>query len=111
MRIAMLVNPETPVPPLHYGGIERIADMLVRGLADRGHEVTLFAHPDSTSPARLGPLPGGHSARPADALANLALVTRHALRGRFDVVHSFARVLNLAPILALPIPKIASFQL
>ena len=32
--------PEMPVPPLHYGGIERIVDMLARGLESRGHEVT-----------------------------------------------------------------------
>ena len=42
MRIALTVDPELPVPPIHYGGIERIVDMLARGLAERGHEVTLF---------------------------------------------------------------------
>jgi hypothetical protein len=31
LRIAITVDPEIPVPPLLYGGIERIVDMLVRG--------------------------------------------------------------------------------
>jgi hypothetical protein len=46
MKIAITADPELPVPPLHYGGIERIIDMLVRSLVDRGHDVTLFAHRD-----------------------------------------------------------------
>lgn len=45
MRFAITADPELPVPPKLYGGIERIIDLLVRGLVARGHEVTLFAHP------------------------------------------------------------------
>ena len=43
MRIALTVDPGLPVPPIHYGGIERIVDLLARGLVARGHEVTVFA--------------------------------------------------------------------
>ena len=46
LRIALTADPELPVPPIHYGGIERIVDMLARGLVARGHEVTVFAHPE-----------------------------------------------------------------
>ena len=42
MRIAMAVDPNIPVPPRYYGGIERIVDTLGRGLTAEGHEVTLF---------------------------------------------------------------------
>jgi hypothetical protein len=55
MRIAMTVDPYLPVPPRLYGGIERIVDLLVRGLAARGHEITLFAHPESRTTATLRP--------------------------------------------------------
>ena len=44
MRIAITADPYLPVPPRLYGGIERVVDMLVRGLSARGHHVTLFAH-------------------------------------------------------------------
>lgn len=44
LRIALTADPELPVPPRLYGGIERIVDMLGRELTAHGHEVTLFAH-------------------------------------------------------------------
>ncbi len=48
--------PDTlPVPG--YGGTERMAVNLIRGLAERGHEVALLAAPDSRVPeARLVPV-------------------------------------------------------
>jgi len=58
MKIAVTADPVLPVPPCLYGRIERIVDMLVRGLSARGHEVTLFAHPYSRTTAELIPWPG-----------------------------------------------------
>ena len=52
MQVLLLVDPEIPVPPRLYGGIERIVDLLARELMSRGHAVTLLAHPDSTTPCR-----------------------------------------------------------
>ena len=49
MRIALTADPELPVPPLHYGGIERIVDMLAKGLVARGHDVTVFANRSSAT--------------------------------------------------------------
>jgi hypothetical protein len=46
------------VTPVHYGGIERIVDMLARGLVAHGHEVAVFAHGDSRTGGRLVPWPG-----------------------------------------------------
>jgi hypothetical protein len=36
-----------PVPPVGYGGIERIVDALLRHYRAAGHTVGLVAHPDS----------------------------------------------------------------
>jgi glycosyltransferase involved in cell wall biosynthesis len=110
LRIAMTVDPEIPVPPRLYGGIERIVDMLVRGLMQRGHEVTLFANPESTVTCRLVPYPGAKSQNRIDTLANMWHVSNAIRRGHFDVVHSFARLAYLTPLLPLPIPKIMSYQ-
>ena len=41
MRIAMVAPPYYPIPPQGYGGIEAVVAMLVDGLVDRGHDVTL----------------------------------------------------------------------
>lgn len=110
LRIALTADPELPVPPRLYGGIERVVDMLARGLVARGHEVTLFAHPDSASAGRLVPWPGRASQSRLDTLRNAATLAAGVLGGRFDVVHSFSRIAYLAPLLAAPIPKLMTYQ-
>lgn len=110
LRIALTADPELPVPPRHYGGIERVVDMLATGLVQRGHEVTVFAHPASTTAGRLVPWPGGRSRSPLDTARNAATLAGLVFRGRFDLVHSFSRVAYLAPCLPLPIPKLMTYQ-
>jgi hypothetical protein len=41
------------VPPKGYGGIEWVVALLADGLAEAGHEVTLFATGDSETKAHL----------------------------------------------------------
>lgn len=48
MHIALLTDARIPVR--EYGGTERVVVWLARGLAERGHTVTLLARPGSTSP-------------------------------------------------------------
>ena len=110
MRIALTADPELPVPPQLYGGIERIIDLLARELSRRGHEVALFAHSDSATAAELIPWPGRSSSSRTDTLRNAATLLREVRRGRFDLVHSFSRVAYLLPLLPLPIPKLMSYQ-
>jgi glycosyltransferase involved in cell wall biosynthesis len=110
LRIALTVDPELPVPPLHYGGIERIVDMLARGLAERGHDVTLFAHPHSTCPVRRVAWKGRSSGRLHDTLRNAATLARRVALDHYDVVNSFSRIAYLVPILPLPVPKLMSYH-
>ncbi|MDQ3890536.1 MAG: glycosyltransferase family 4 protein [Actinomycetota bacterium] len=53
LRIAILSPVWFPVPPMGYGGIEWIVGLLADGLADGGHDVTLFASGDSCTRANL----------------------------------------------------------
>ena len=53
MRVAVLSPVWFPVPPTGYGGIEWIVSLLADGLADAGHDVTLFASGDSRTHATL----------------------------------------------------------
>jgi glycosyltransferase involved in cell wall biosynthesis len=53
MRIAEIAPPWLSVPPQGYGGIEWVVSHLADGLAERGHDVTLFATGDSISKANL----------------------------------------------------------
>src|SRR5204863_7539323 len=53
LRIAQVAPPLERVPPLAYGGTERIVNELLHELVKRGHEVTVFASGDSdVRPAR-----------------------------------------------------------
>ena len=113
LRIAITADPYLPVPPRLYGGIERVLDFLVRGLVARGHQVTLFAHPDSDVPATLVPYGSpphfGRRHRAKELWQVGAKLWRR--RGEFDVVHSFGRLAALAPVLGVRgLPKIQSYQ-
>jgi glycosyltransferase involved in cell wall biosynthesis len=96
LRIAMLAPPWIPIPPSGYGGIEQVVSLLCEGLVARGHRVTLFAAPRSSSAADVHPLLD--SAHPDEIEYSLWEID-HVARGfdaidaaadagdRYDVVH------------------------
>jgi Glycosyltransferase Family 4 len=53
MKIAQIAPLYERVPPLLYGGTERIVSYLTEELVRQGHEVTLFASGDSQTGAAL----------------------------------------------------------
>lgn len=53
MRIAQVAPLYERVPPVCYGGTERIVSYLTEELINQGHELTLFASGDSLTKARL----------------------------------------------------------
>lgn len=113
LHVAITADPYLPVPPRLYGGIERVLDFLVRGLTDRGHRVTLFAHPESAVPATLVPYGSPPHFTRLDRAKELWQVGAELWRRRheFDLIHSFGRLAALAPVLgARGLPKIQSYQ-
>jgi glycosyltransferase involved in cell wall biosynthesis len=56
LRIALVAPPMKAVPPVGYGGTERVVEALAVGLHARGHDVTTFATGDSDVPGRLVPI-------------------------------------------------------
>jgi glycosyltransferase involved in cell wall biosynthesis len=109
MRILLTADPELPVPPRLYGGIERIIALLVYGFLALGHEVALVANADSTSkPTRFFSWPGRSSR--SKSWEN-AMALRAAVKSfEPDVIHSFSRLLWLLPLVLDPRPKIMSYQ-
>jgi glycosyltransferase involved in cell wall biosynthesis len=110
MRIAITADPDIPVPPHYYGGIERIIHILVQGLVDRSYHVTLFAHRDSQVPCTLIPYPAPKGWPGLTLLQNMWHVSVHILHGNYDLVHSFGRLAYILPLMPWPIPKIMSYQ-
>src|SRR5512145_342441 len=53
MKIAQIAPLYERVPPLLYGGTERVVSYLTEELVRQGHDVTLFATGDSITNARL----------------------------------------------------------
>jgi len=107
VRIAILSPVWFPVPPTGYGGIEWIVSLLADGLADAGHDVTLFASGDSRTRAKLHSVyPVAPSLRIGESLPEF----RHALAcyeraGEFDIVndHSGPPAAALGGAVATPV--------
>ena len=111
MRILLTADPELPVPPPLYGGIERIVDWLARELVAMGHDVLLVANAESTVPGvTLRPWPGSSSRGGMKSLRNALHLRRAVADGRPDVIHSFSRLAYLAPLAGHRVPRIMSFQ-
>src|SRR5579872_4265719 len=110
MNILLTVDPELPVPPGLYGGIERIVDGLINVYVRAGHTVTLCANKDSKVPCTLVPWPGHKSQQLSDTLRNASVLTRLVYKGRFDVLHSFSRLAYMTALFPARIPKIMSYQ-
>jgi glycosyltransferase involved in cell wall biosynthesis len=100
MRIAQVAPLYESVPPLLYGGTERVVSYLTEELVRQGHEVTLFASGDSRTAARLVPASRCALWRDADVrdtrpqhLRLMELVFRDV--SRFDVIHFHCDFLQL----------------
>lgn len=110
LNIAIIADPELPIPPLLYGGIERIIDMLIKGYIERGYNVSLFAHKDSVTEAKLYAYTGKESQNSPDFIKNSWLINKVVFKETFDVIHCFGRLAYLLPQLPFKIPKLMSYQ-
>jgi glycosyltransferase involved in cell wall biosynthesis len=94
MRIAQVAPPFESVPPVRYGGTERVVSTLTEELVRRGHDVTLFASGDSRTSARLVSTVDQalwhQTPRPKDFAPYWAITLGHLWEHieEFDVVHS-----------------------
>jgi glycosyltransferase involved in cell wall biosynthesis len=115
MRIAQVAPPLERVPPLAYGGTERVVHDLVTELVRRGHEVTLFASGDSDAPSELVATvpqalrPTGFGGDPSPYfLVTMLEVLRRA--DQFDVIHSHLEWSSLLLARASPTPVVSTFH-
>jgi glycosyltransferase involved in cell wall biosynthesis len=100
MKIALLGPIAWRTPPRHYGPWEQVTGLLARGLVARGHEVTLFATLDSSTPAILdGVIPRPYAEDASlDGRVWEAMHVAHALArsAEFELIHNHLDWLPLA---------------
>jgi len=97
MKVAILAPVWFPVPPSLYGGIEWVVSLLADGLADTGHDVTLFASGDSKTRAKLDYV---FDHAPSEWIGHTYWELQHALHcferaAEFDVVNDHTGMLGL----------------
>lgn len=111
MRILLTADPELPVPPGQYGGIERLVDLWRRELRAQGHCVGLVARHDSTAAVdAFFPWPGARSQHRRDALRNSLALARAARAFQADVVHSSSRLVYTLPLLLARVPVVMTYH-
>jgi glycosyltransferase involved in cell wall biosynthesis len=108
MRVAVLSPVWFPVPPSGYGGIEWVVSLLADGLADAGHEVTLFASGDSQTRAELD---SAFRRAPSERIGQTFWELQHALKcfarqDDFDVIHDHTGLMGLSLGSLLPTPLV-----
>jgi glycosyltransferase involved in cell wall biosynthesis len=93
MRVAMVAPLIEAVPPVLYGGTERVVSVLTEELVRRGHDVTLFASGDSQTSAHLVPcaeraLRLDPEAQDYVALTLIELDQVYERAAEFDIIHN-----------------------
>jgi glycosyltransferase involved in cell wall biosynthesis len=115
MHIAQVAPLYESVPPLLYGGTERVVSYLTEELVRLGHEVTLFASGDSQTSARLVPACARALWRDTDCRETLPhhvrlmeLVFREY--DRFDVLHFHCDFLHFPILRRSPCPNVTTLH-
>mgnify|MGYP001112028886 CR=1 FL=1 len=127
MNILLIMDPGIPVPPLKYGGIERIVYLLANAYVEQGHQVTLLAGPAShcngkTVTFGTNKLNGATWSR----IKAIAFVWAFLIRSNlgpiltgktvqrpspaFALIHNFGRLAYLLPVFRSSSTKIMSYQ-
>ncbi|MEM1157472.1 MAG: glycosyltransferase [Verrucomicrobiota bacterium] len=110
MRILLTADPFIPVPPVHYGGIERIIDGLAHEFKQAGHTVGLLAHPESQCDVHAFFSWPDITGRKPNWPQHSRTLFQAAGQFQPDILHSFSRLSYLAPLMWTPYPKIMSYQ-
>jgi len=111
VRVTVIADPLLPVPPVRYGGSERIIAALCRGLTEAGHRVRLMAGPGSHRYDELVVHRGPGASFLSRARRKLEFQPLSLWAARdADIVHNFGRCDYLRSLLATQVPVVSSFM-
>jgi len=99
VKILISTDPEIPVPPTLYGGAERVAYGLLKGLKELGHEVILLANKDSIAPEadKIISWKRESSIGIRNIIGNAYQLLQVIKKEQPDVIHCYSRILYLYP--------------
>lgn len=106
------MDPGIPVPPVQYGGHERLVYLFAEEYIKMGHKVTILAGPGSHCSGTTIAFGTNDLNRPSLQRLKEAMFVWHYLRNNknnFDLVHNFGRLFYLLPILNGSIKKIMTY--
>jgi glycosyltransferase involved in cell wall biosynthesis len=108
------MDPGISIPPIGYGGIERIVALLAEEYLRQGHTVDILASAGSQVKGCTCYSIGPDGFPPTKAVMNKAVFTAWGLlwknRNKYDLIHNFGRLLYLLPILFSRVKKIMCYQ-
>jgi glycosyltransferase involved in cell wall biosynthesis len=111
MRILLTADPGIPVPPVGYGGVERIVDALARHYRGNGHIVGLVAQQGSRCEVdERFEWPHAAGGSGLDMARGSMALLRAVRQFRPDILHSYSRLAYMAPQLLTSLPKVMSYQ-
>jgi len=102
MKILLIMDPGITVPPLLYGGHERLVYLFAEEYHRLGHEVTLLAGPDSHCSGTTVTFGVNDQTRSQLQKTKEVLFVWKYLRqnrNNFDMIHNFGRLIYLLPVL------------
>lgn len=120
MKIALLCPLRFPIRQPYHGGVEMHSHLLATALTERGHEVTLFAHPRSDENFQLIPFSLPEDAGFGKTTFTYRRVIQELAKGEFDVVHNNslhflpplrAKTLSFPMVTTLHTPPYRSFRI
>lgn len=110
LRIGQIAPLNVPIPPIKYGGTERIIDALCRSLTSRGHEVFLFSSGEAKTKANIIPIISKSLWRNdvKDTTPyysyEMAVINREAKRLNLDILHDHLGPFSLSLYNSVNIP-------
>lgn len=106
------MNPGLPVPPILYGGIERIVYLLAEEYHKLGHEVTLLSGPESYCSGTT--ITFGNNSKTSKWARNkeIYFVWKYLTNNHkaFDLIHNFGRLVYFLPVLNKPVFKLMTYE-
>jgi glycosyltransferase involved in cell wall biosynthesis len=107
MRIALIGPPFIEVPPRRYGGTELFIGNLASALHARGHDVTVYANGESSTPCRLK-WRYEHSEWPPDGSVRAHLKNADHTAWAIHDAASYTDVIHLNDVVGLPFTRFTS---